>query len=89
LLPFKPGFVAIANDAERRTGRSIPLIPVGLRYAKGKKWNATIAFGTPVSTEEFASRDDLIRHLEQEVARLSGIDAPGADDRVHEVCRHD
>jgi putative membrane protein len=74
LLPFKAGFIAIANAAERRSGRSVPLIPVGLRYRKNKKWSAELAFGPPLRLNDFASRQALLRKLEGEVSRLSGLE---------------
>jgi putative membrane protein len=85
LLPFKAGFIAIANAAERRSGRSIPLIPVGLRYTKKKKWSAELAFGPPLRLSDFASREALLKKLEWEVLRLSGLGTPGEQERPTEL----
>jgi putative membrane protein len=76
MLPFKAGFVAIAAAAEKRCGKKIPLIPVGLRYTAGKKWTAHLSFGAARSAGDFASREALIKTLEQDVARLSGLPPP-------------
>jgi putative membrane protein len=76
LLPFKHGFISIASAAEKRCGAKIPLIPVGLRYTSGKKRTAYIKFGAAVSESDFACREALVKKLEGDVARLSGIDRP-------------
>ncbi|HWH77860.1 MAG TPA: 1-acyl-sn-glycerol-3-phosphate acyltransferase, partial [Candidatus Binatus sp.] len=39
-LPFKAGFSAIAESAERSLGKAIPLIPVGIGYEIGEPWIA-------------------------------------------------
>ena len=73
LLPFKPGFVSVAAAAEKRYGARIPLIPVGLRYTAGTKWTAHINFGAAVSESNFTCREALVKQLERDVARLSGL----------------
>jgi putative membrane protein len=78
LLPFKAGFLSIAVAAEKRYGAKIPLIPVGLRYERGSKWTAHVAFGGAVGKSSLTCRETLLKNVEREVARLSGIAAPGA-----------
>lgn len=68
-LPFKSGFAAIAVAAEKRLGRPLPLIPVGLHYEPGKRWIAFLRFGKRIYANEFDSRADLIRRLETEVCK--------------------
>jgi 1-acyl-sn-glycerol-3-phosphate acyltransferase len=72
-LPFKSGFAAIAAAAEKRLGASIPIIPVGLRYTEGEPWIAHINFGVAIFTENFSSRELLVKHLERQVRILSGL----------------
>jgi putative membrane protein len=72
-LPFKPGFAAIAAAAEKRLGADIPIIPVGFRYTKGQRWTVHINFGPAIFTNNFSSRDLLVKHVEQEVRMLSGL----------------
>ena len=72
-LPFKSGFAAIAAAAEKRLSTSIPIIPVGLRYIEGEPWIAHINFGVAIFTENFSSRDLLVKHLERQVRILSGL----------------
>jgi putative membrane protein len=83
LLPFKAGLLAIAKAAERRTGGSIPLIPVGLHYVREKTWRVRVAFGSALRTNDFDSQDAMLKKLEWEVARLSGLDLRGEDPNVH------
>jgi putative membrane protein len=78
MLPFKPGFCRIVSAAEKRRGGRIPLIPVGLRYTAGKPWGCHIQFGAAASSTDFSCREDLVRRLEIEVARLSGLTVPGS-----------
>jgi 1-acyl-sn-glycerol-3-phosphate acyltransferase len=70
-LPFKRGFVAIARAAERRLGASLPIIPTGLQYSAGKTWKVHVRFSEPINRESYASENDLIRHCEEKVNRLS------------------
>lgn len=72
-LPFKSGFAAIAAAAEKRLGKSIPIIPIGLHYTEAEPWIAHINFGVAIYTENFSSRDLLVKHLEQQVRILSGL----------------
>ena len=76
-LPFKSGFAAIAAAAEIQLGKSIPIIPVGLRYTEGEPWIAQVNFGTPNYAREFFSRDLLVEHLERQVRILSGVSVSG------------
>jgi 1-acyl-sn-glycerol-3-phosphate acyltransferase len=70
-LPFKAGFSAIAESAERSLGKAIPLIPVGIRYEIGEHWIARLNFGPAVYRRDFASRQSLIAMLELEIQQLS------------------
>lgn len=71
-LPFKEGFSAIIEAAERRLERPIPLIPAGIRYEFGESSVAYLKFGLPVYRRDFNSRYSLIKLMEREVVRLSG-----------------
>jgi putative membrane protein len=72
-LPFKAGFAAVTRAAERKLGAAIPIIPAGLCYTRTERWIVRVNFGTPTYIEAFASRNLLLRYLESEVARLSGL----------------
>lgn len=83
MLPFKPGFAAVAAVAEKKLGTKIPLIPVGIRYTVGIKWTAHVRFGKPLSVGEFVSRKAVVKKLEQDVAALSTAEGPGQNPRSH------
>lgn len=69
-LPFKPGFAAIAESAERITNESIPIIPAGITYQIGATWLAQLNFGAPVYRCDFPSRQQLIEHVAGAVKQL-------------------
>ena len=72
-LSFKTGFAAIAVAAEKRLGDKIPIIPVGLSYQRNHCWIGQINFGRAVFTADFASRSLLVKSLEEQVVKLSGL----------------
>jgi len=74
-LPFKPGFAAIAESAERVMHQAIPIIPTGIHYETGSTWLAHVSFGAPVYRRDFPSRQDFIESVADRVKRLSGLPA--------------
>jgi 1-acyl-sn-glycerol-3-phosphate acyltransferase len=74
-LPFKPGFAAIAESAERVMQRAIPVIPTGISYQTGATWLAHVSFGAPIYRRDFPSRQDFIDSVAEQVKRLSGLPA--------------
>ncbi len=75
VLPFKPGFAAIAESAERAMHRAIPIIPTGIHYQTGSTWLAHVSFGVPVYRRDFPSRQCFIDSVADEVKQLSGLPA--------------
>jgi putative membrane protein len=73
-LPFKGGFAALAAAAERQSRARIPIVPVGLHYLRGDRWQVRLRFGTPIGLSDFASRPRLIAHVEEQVRLLSKIE---------------
>jgi 1-acyl-sn-glycerol-3-phosphate acyltransferase len=76
-LHFKSGFAAIAAAAERRVKAKIPMLPTGLIYTKvgqGSRWTVRLNIGEPVYSKDFASRQLLLKYMEQRVAELSRSD---------------
>jgi putative membrane protein len=73
MLSFRRGFIAVAAAGSRLAGTDIPLVPVGLSYSKGKRWEVAVNFGKPLHARDFVSRKTLVQELEHEVARLSGL----------------
>jgi putative membrane protein len=70
-LPFKPGFVKILTAAEKKTKRTIPIIPAGLCYRPGACWEAILRFGEPICRDHFTNPVQLLRFLEARVRELS------------------
>ena len=74
-LPFKPGFAAIAESAEKVMHQAIPIIPTGIRYQTGPTWVAHVSFGAPIYRRDFPSRQRFIDLVADTVKRLSGLQA--------------
>jgi len=72
-LPFKRGFVSIVIAAERSLATPLPIIPLGIRYSRGKTWVARLAFGHAIYRHQFADIESLVKHAESEVKKLSGF----------------
>lgn len=71
-LPFKPGFIKLAEMAERDGETQVAIIPAGFVYRKeGKRWQATVRFGPPLSRHNFASNTLLLQAVEESVYTLS------------------
>jgi len=75
MLPFKPGFVAIAVAAEKRLGARVPIVPAGFRYTKARHWRAELHIGEAVYAEDWGSRRWLTERMERRIAELSGLSA--------------
>ncbi len=71
-LPFHSGFAVLADAAERRFGRAVPLVPVGFDYVEGERWRITMRLGTPVFSRSYPTRDALVHDMELRVKDLSG-----------------
>lgn len=79
VLPFRPGFLRFVALAQRAGIGPVPIVPVGLEYQRGERWHLTIRFGTPVTPGAEDHRGDLLRHIEAEVRRLSGLPSAPLD----------
>ena len=75
LLPFRPGVLHLAALTERATGKRVPMVPVGLDYARGARWSLNIRLGEPRWYEPGRERTAQLQALEQDVRRLSGLPA--------------
>lgn len=72
-LPFQPGFVRIAERAQKDGHTHIAIVPAGLAYTKdsGKHWQAHVRFGSALFLEDFANSDALLSAVEERVQALS------------------
>lgn len=73
MLPFQPGTVRFAELAARQLDRAIPVVPVGLRYTRSRRWQLDLAFGEPLLIGPDNDLDESLATLQSEVRRLSGI----------------
>lgn len=71
-LPFKSGFIKLAELAERDGQTQVAIIPAGFVYRKdGHRWHVIVRFGPPLFRRDFASSSLLLHTVEQSVHTLS------------------
>jgi uncharacterized membrane protein/1-acyl-sn-glycerol-3-phosphate acyltransferase len=72
-LPFRPGFVKLAELAERDGQTRVAIVPVGFTYTRvrGRRWYATVRFGPALFRNDFASTEQIRRAVEEWVHVLS------------------
>jgi putative membrane protein len=74
LLEFAAGFTSIAMLAQRGGRPPVPILPAGFQYAPaGDKQGVTLRLGEPMYLDGSLPRDAVVRAVEAEVRRLSGI----------------
>ncbi len=69
-LPFQPGVVRLASLAAGR-GLTVPIVPAGFSYRRGKRWEVTLRFGEPIILAGRAQEQVVLRELETRVRSLS------------------
>lgn len=74
--PLKRGVLDHALGVQQDLGIAIPLIPIGVAFEninqpRSRVW---IRVGEPVFSKDFESKDELIEHLKNQIARLSGLE---------------
>jgi putative membrane protein len=69
MMPFRPGFAIMRNLARRRVHGEVPIVPAGLAYEPGPRWQAALRFG-PALPADMATAP-LVRLAERRVAALS------------------
>jgi putative membrane protein len=72
-LPFRPGLLAVVAAAERAGAGPIPILPVGLKYARidGDRWAVVMRVGHAHYLGEASSRQALLQELAARVRDLS------------------
>lgn len=73
MLPFQPGTARFALLAARQLAAPIPVVPIGLRYTRGRRWRLELTFGEPVLIGPDSDLDESLASLESAVRRLSGL----------------
>jgi putative membrane protein len=70
-LPFRPGFLAIVALAQRSGGGPVPILPAGLAYAHGARWQVTLRLGAPLFLKRRDERASLLAAVAARVKTLS------------------
>lgn len=70
-LPFRPGVVRLVEWAQRSGCSPVPVVPTGLHYRRGQRWEVVLRFGPPIFLDESHTRAELLRTVEEQVLRLS------------------
>jgi putative membrane protein len=72
-LPFRPGLLAIVAAAQRGGGARVPILPVGLKYARrdGGRWEVVMRLGRALYLEQGTPRQSLLGELAARVRELS------------------
>ncbi|MEX2425164.1 MAG: carotenoid biosynthesis protein [Thermomicrobiaceae bacterium] len=69
---FDPGFVSIIRAAQRRSGRQIPVIPVGFSYTEsGGRWVIDMRFGAAVFLNHYPDEGAMVASIQLQVEKLS------------------
>jgi putative membrane protein len=72
-LPFRPGFIKLAELVERDGKTCVAIVPAGFTYTREgeKRWHATVRFGAALYRSDFASGGQLLQVVEERVHALS------------------
>ncbi len=73
MLPFRQGFARIAALFESRTGKQLPIIPVGLEYMSNDPLAINIKFAEAAFASDFRSTAELVAAVEARVTQLSSV----------------
>ncbi len=82
-LPFRPGFVKLAELAERDGHTRVALVPAGLTYTHQGRWQVTLRFAPPLFPRDYTDHQRLAQHIEARVHTLSSP-APSAAPTIAE-----
>jgi putative membrane protein len=72
-LPFQPGFIRMAERAQKDGHTRVAIVPTGLAYTReqGNTWLVRVSFGPALFLEDFASSNELLHTVEERVQALS------------------
>ncbi len=72
-LPFQPGFVKMAERAQKDGQTRVAIVPAGLTYTRvrGKTWLAWVRFGPALFLNDFANSNQALHVVEERVRALS------------------
>jgi len=70
-LPFRPGFVWLAQRAAHISKHPIPIVPVGLAYTFDQRWRVSLNIGEPILVSDRDDREQVRAMIEAQVHALS------------------
>lgn len=71
-LPFRPGFVKLAEHAERKGQASVAIVPAGFTYTHDHgRWHVMLRFGPAYTLGSCTTTEQLVREVERSVHFLS------------------
>jgi uncharacterized membrane protein/1-acyl-sn-glycerol-3-phosphate acyltransferase len=71
-LPFRPGFVRLAEMAERDGRTQVAIVPAGFTYVQNGQWHVTLRLGPALSRRDYVDSEKLVKAVEEQVRTLSG-----------------
>jgi 1-acyl-sn-glycerol-3-phosphate acyltransferase len=85
-LPFRPGFVKMAELAEKDRQTHVAIIPTGLIYTlkPRNRCHIKVRYGPALYLKDFASSEQLLLAVEEQVQRLSGAIDERTDKQIKE-----
>lgn len=69
-LPFQRGVVRLAAIATA-AGMSVPIVPAGFVYERGRRWEVVLRFGEPVWVTDRGDEKSVLERVEADVRYLS------------------
>lgn len=72
---FQLGVVWLAQQAARRIGYPVPVVPVGIRYDISERASIMIRFGTPVAVSDTTDLEPVRAAIERQARALSAREA--------------
>ena len=70
-LPFRPGFVRLAEMAERDGHTRVAIVPAGFTYVQNGQWHVTLRLGPALSRRDYVDSEQLVKAVEGQVRTLS------------------
>lgn len=70
-LPFQAGAITLVAAAQRDKKTRVAIVPAGLAYQRGARWQAILRFGEPTYLEQPSQGHAVLHAVEAEVRHLS------------------
>ena len=81
-LPFQSGAAKIVAIAQRDSQTRVAIVPAGLSYQRGPRWQVTLRFGEPLYLDRPSQGVAVLSAVEDQVHRLSAPLTPSGHPSV-------